>query len=337
MNISTFKTGRHYLQVITALLWVIFTISCGDRNAVDTEEAGVSRLSLQMRAGEADIFVPNTSIYMFDEGNLFVEKKLNVTREGNKLSTNVAVGTWNIVLLTCDQDIQGNISIPSPKSRMDSAPMWQTKPTSDGNFLSQTPSELRYGLLQNVTIEPEKVTEKSTQLYRNVAKVQVILKDYHGFDEITPSNQAMAYAELLEVPTTLAWNGQLYPNGNSPTVSDKPMRENFTFDNEAVADTLNFIIPAHRGHDAFNIESGILVHNPAPTDTTTHKLKLRVSMPLGGKEYFGRSAEGIEIPIVPKVNSIMQVTVTFYGKTSLDIKIGVKEWEDWIIQEKVFE
>ncbi len=337
MNISTFKTGRHYLQVITALLWVIFTISCNDQNAVDTEESGVSRLSLQMRAGEAEIFVPNTSIYMFDAGNLFVEKKLNVTREGNKLSTNVAVGTWNIVLLTCDQNIQGNISIPSPKSPMDSAPMWQTKPTSDGNFLSQTPSELRYGLLQDVTIEPEKVTEKSTLLYRNVAKVQVILKDYDGFDEITPSNQAMAYAELLEVPTTLAWNGQLYPNGNSPIVSDKPMRENFTFDNEAVADTLNFIIPAHRGHDAFKIENGILVHNPAPTDTTTHTLKLRVSMPLGGEAYFGRSEEGIEIPIVPKVNSIMQVTVTFYGKTSLDIKIGVKEWEDWIIQEEVFE
>lgn len=341
MDTSTFKTGTHHLYAITALLWVVFAFSCNDRNAVDTEEPSESRLSLQMRSADAETFIGNTSIYMFDSSGDFEEKKLNVTREGNKLTTNVAVGTWNIVLLTCDKDISEQILVPNPRSAMGTTSMWRTALTADGNFLTQTPSELRYGLLPNVVIEPGEVTEKSTQLYRNVAKVQVILKHYEGFDPITEANKDKAYAELIEVSTTLAWNGKLYPDGNSPDVSEKPMREYFKFNGDKAVvpvDTLNFIVPAHRGDDAFiTNEDGILVHNPAPTDTTTHNLKLRVSMPLGGNEYFGKSANGIEIPIVPKVNSIMQVNVTFYGRTSLDIKIGVKPWEDWITQEEEFE
>lgn len=336
MNRSTFNRRTHYCYAIAFLLIVALSFSNCDRNSIDPEEPGESTLSFQMRGVGLEQFVPNTDIYMFDAHHLFVEKKLNVSREGNKLYTNVAVGTWNIVLLTCDRDISENISVPIPTSLMAEAPMWQTPITPDGKFLSQAPAELRYGSLPDVVIKKEEETHENTLLYRNVAKLQVILKSYDGFEKITETNKAMAYAELLGVPTTLAWNGKLHPDKNSPTISDKPMRENFTFDDKGVADTLNFIVPAHRGSDAFILEKGILVRNPASTDTTTHKLKLRVSMPLGNQPYFGRSADGIEIPYVPKVNSIIQVNVTFYGKTSLDIKIGVKPWEDWIIQEETF-
>lgn len=336
MNTSTFKTGTRQLYAITALLFAFLSVSC-DQNGISTED-DASRLSLQMRSANAETFAANTSIYMFNASNRFWEKKLNVIQEGNKLSTDVAIGTWNIVLLTCDreEDIRQNITLPYPLSPMGSAIMWKTPVRTDGNFLSQTPSELRYGLLPEVVIKQDEVTEKNALLYRNVAKVQVILKHYEGFDPVTDTNKDKAYAELLDVPTSLAWTGKLYPNGDSPTVSDKPIRENFTFNANGVADTLNFIVPAHRGGDAFITNEDILEQNPAAVDTTTHKLKLRVSMPLGGSEYFGRSKDGIEIPIVPKINSIMQVNVTFHGKTSLDIKIGVKPWEDWIIQEEEF-
>lgn len=341
MNRRRFKIGTPYFYAMAALLFAVLSYSCNDGNGINMDDPEESLLSLQMRAGEVEqSLVDNTSIYMFDTHNLFVEKKLNVHREGNKLYTNVAVGTWNIVLLTCDRDISENISVPAPTSLMGEVPMWQTPTTitPEGNFLSQTPSELRYGLLPGVEIEKDVVKQISTLLYRNVAKLQVILKTYDGFDEITDANKDMAYAELLEVPTTLAWNGKLYPDGGQPVVSQRPLRENFTFKADGVADTLNFIVPAHRGTDAFIPDpEKILVRNPADTDTTTHKLKLRVSMPLGNKEYFGRSAEGIEIPYVPKVNCIIQINVTFYGRTSLDIKIGVKPWEDWIIQEEEFE
>lgn len=335
MSTSTFKTGSHYFHAIAFLLFAVLSFSCNDGNGFNREDPGQSLLSLQMKSGEVEgSIVDNTSIYMFNADNRFVEKKLNVTREGNKLSTYVAEGTWNIVLLSCDRDISGNTIVPAPTSLMANSRMWETKLTGDGRFLAQTPAELRYGLLPDVEIVKDVVKRVNTLLHRNVAKLQVILKNYDGFEEITDANKAMAYAELLEVPTTLAWNGKLYTAGGNPIVSEKPMRENFTFNAAGVADTLNFIVPAHRGSDAFTIESGVLVRNPASTDTTTHKLKLRVSMPLENQEYFGKSANGIEIPYVPKVNSIIQVYVTFYGRTSLDIKIGVKPWEDWIIQEE---
>ena len=337
-NTSILKTGVPHLLALIALLSALFfaflSVSC-DRNGISTEDE-MSHLSLQMRSANAETFAANTSLYMFNAYNLFIEKKLNVTHEGNMLYTNVAIGTWNIVLLTCDRDIGGNITLPLPRGARENARMWQTPVTTDGQFLSQTPSELRYGFLPNVEIEKDVIKQESTLLYRNVAKVQVILKHYEGFDPITDANKDKSYAELLAVPTSLAWTGKLYPNGDSPTVSSRPIRKNFSFDTSGVADTLDFIVPAHRGDDAFTIENGTLVQNSAAVDTTTHKLKLRVSMPLGNKEYFGKSKEGIEIPIVPKINSIMQVNVTFYGKTSLDIKIGVKPWEDWIIQDEEF-
>lgn len=340
MNRSTFNIRGSFLYITAALLLGSSVFSCGDGNSIDTEEPRMSSLSMQMRSTKgAEIFAANTNIYMFDPNNLFVEKKLNVTYVDNTLYTNIEVGDWNFVLLACDHDITGNTLVPVPNSPMEDTPMWQTKTETraDEEFLSQTPAELRYASLPDITIEEDKIKQVSTLLYRNVAKVQVILKYYDGFDEITDANRHMAYAELLAVPTTLAWDGKLYPNGDSPRVSEKPMRENFAFNDNGVADTLNFIVPAHRGSDAFIPHpEKILVRNPADTDTTTHKLTLRVSMPLGNKEYFGRSKDGIEIPYVPKVNGIIQINVTFYGKTSLDIKIGVKEWEDWITQDEAF-
>lgn len=334
MNISTFKTRTHYFYATAVLLIALISFSCDDNNKAGRDDPDEPNLSLQMRGVNAETLIPNTSVYMFDAAGRFVEKKLNVRRDGNILTTSVAVGLWNVVLLTCDRDISGNISVPPPASPMETTPMWVTG--TAGDFLSQTPSEFRYVSLPDVAIEKEKETQVNTLLYRNVAKLQVILKHHEGFDEITPANGAMAYAELLEVPTTLTWSGKLYPDGNSPTVSGKPLRENFTFNAAAVADTLNFIVPAHRGSDAFKTENGILVQNPAPADTATHKIKLRVSMPLENQAFHGRSAHGIEIPYVPVPNRIIQVNVSFYGKTSLDIKIGVKPWEDWIIQEEEF-
>ncbi len=335
MNTNTFKTNMRYFYAIVLLLFAILPYSCVDSNE-GLEDPVESAFTVQMRGADAETFLQNTSIYMFDDSRNFVEKKLNVRKEENKLTTNVKVGTWNIVLLTCDKDISQDIILPAYGSLMANSPMWKTKTevTTEGEFLSQTPDELRYVMLPDVEIEKDVTKRVSTLLYRNVAKVQVILKEYGNFDDVTESNRSMAYAELLEVPTTLAWNGKLYPDGIAPDYSQKPLRENFIFDATGKADTLNFIVPAHRGSDAFTMQDGELKPNPSPTDLSTHKLKLRVSMPLGNEEYHGRSGEGIEIEHVPQPNKIIRVFVTFYGRTTLDIKIDVKPWEDWIIQDE---
>lgn len=335
MNKRIFKIRTHYSYAIGfALLFGALFSSCNDSPVPDKtrEEAAVS---FQMRA-TAEAYLNNTSIYRFDTNNKFVEKMLNIQRLGeNTLSTYTAVGNWNLVLLTCDQDIAKNIFVPTPTASADKAPMWHTPYTDGGNYLSQTP-ELRYVALSNVLITQNKVTKLETSLYRNVAKIQVILKKYEGFDTIKDGKNTNAYVELLDVPTTLDWNGNLYPSKTTPALSKKALREDFNFKN-SVADTVNFIVPAHRG-DMYTVgETGGVTLNANPGDSPTNKLKLRVSMPLSGKSYFGKSEDGIEIEYSPKVNSIIQVNVTFRGKTSLDIKVDVKDWGDWIIQKEVFE
>lgn len=314
---------REYISLFISFLLLIFTSCKEDSLAEETQK---SSLKMQMRTVSSSL-VDNTSIYVFDTNNKFIEKKLNVIHLDGVLTTSMKVGSWNLALLASNIDISNNIILPSYQGLMSSSPMWKTKETSDGQFLSQTPAELRYASMPNTEIVKDITTYKNTTLNRNVAKIQVILKAHSGFDPVSAGTNQYSFVELLDVPTTLSWDGKLYPNKTNPEMSDKPIREYFKFDGNEKADTITFIVPAHRGLDAFELQ-----HN----DTTTHKLKLRASMPLKGKAYYGKGA--VTIPYVPKINSITQVSITLRAEpnTLLDIKITVKDWEKEIVQSEEF-
>ncbi|MBK5719721.1 FimB/Mfa2 family fimbrial subunit [Dysgonomonas sp. Marseille-P4677] len=324
---------------VICILLLLFSACDSDKIAdVDMDEPSESNVTMVFKAGTNSLFMENTSIYVFTNTDKFVEKKLNVNVTDNKLSTYMPVGTWNLALLTCDESLAGKIILP-PYAGASSCPMWKTGFTDHTEeFLSQAPAELRYDSLLNTVITENMQTRKQATLNRNVAKIQVILKKYTGFDEIDLGKNDFAFVDLLEVPTTLNWRGEYYPNKTNPDNSgNKPIREYFNFKSklvggveELVADTIDYIIPAHRGSDAF------ATHH---IDTTTHKLKLQISMPLKGTSYFGKTRTPIEISYVPKINRIIQLTVTFRGEpdTYLDVKVGVKDWEDPIKQEVEFE
>lgn len=305
---------------ILFVLLILFS-SCGEDKVIGSEEeTPVPNVTMTLKAGTDPVFMENAAIYVFRADDKFVEKKLNVTVNDTKLSTYMPVGTWNLALLTCNTNINGNIILP-PYGGDSSNPMWRTKyTTSAEEFLSQTPAELRYASLPNTEIIENNITNKQAVLNRNVAKVQVILEKYTGFDPVQPGKNNYAFVDLLDVPTTLNWTGGYYPNKTNPEHSgNKPVREYFNFNAGLKADTVNFIVPAHRGTDAFDA-----VH----TDTTTHKLRLRTSMPLNGKSYYGKTP--VEISFVPKINRIIQLIVTFSGEpeTNLDVKVTVKDWKD---------
>ncbi len=225
--------------------------------------------------------------------------------------------------MTCNTDISSKITRPVLKGdAMSTSPMWKTGLIAPENkYLAQTPVQLRYAAIPNTVISENLTTTKTVDLTRNVAKIQLILKEYTGFDNTIVSGvkNEHAYFELLDVPTTLSWDGKYFPSKNTPEVSNKPMREYIYFKPDLLsppklkADTVNFIIPAHRGDN--------------PLDITTHKLRLKVSMPLNGNDYHGNKPP-IEIPHSPKINSIIQVFVTFRGEpdVQLDIKVKVKDW-----------
>lgn len=312
--------------ILSVLLLLSF--GCGNDKIIDEGEAPVSNVTMTLKAGTDPVFMENAAIYVFTHEDKFVEKKLNVNINGNVLSTYMPIGIWNLALLTCNTNINGNIILP-PYGGNSNYPMWKTGyTTSAEEFLSQTPAELRYTSLQNTVIIENEKTKKDAVLNRNVAKIQVVLKNYTGFDQIYPGKNNYAFVDLLDVPTTLDWAGKYYPNKTNPEHSgNKPIREYFNFNTELKADTVDFIVPAHRGGDAFDIQH---------IDTTTHKLRLRTSMPLKGQSYFGKTP--IEISFVPKINRITQLIVTFRGEpeTNLDIKVTVKDWAD-VDQSVIFE
>ena len=318
-----------FLTFIVLLLMLLLE-GCTDSNIMQInqkQEDGQSNLSMQMKSVPAEL-INNSRLYVFDEYNQFVKEQFNIDKSGDKLSTTMTVGKWNLILLSCNTDISGELMIPYG-GNIENSPMWETKLIAPANqFLSQTPAELSYAPIFNTQIQQGITTYKNASLNRNVAKIQVILEEYTGFGNIVAGTNPLAFVELLDVPTTLAWSGKYLPTRDTPYLSDKPIREYFNFNSELKADTVDFIVPAHRGDDAF-----AATHS----DTTHHKLRLRASMPLNNTSYYGKTP--IEIPFVPKINRIVQVVLKFRGEpdTNLDVKVTVKDWEDFINQEITFD
>lgn len=337
-NNINIKMKIYRLFIIPAML--LFLSGCvneeNNKNAED-DTFPAPNVMMQLRSGTASVYASNASIYVFTDSDRFIEKKRDVIKNENVLSTYMLVGTWNLALLTYKTNSTGSITPPSYMGDRNS-PMWKTGYEGAGNqFLSQTPSELRFASLPNVNIIENQITNLQATLNRNVAKIQVILKKYDGFDEISAGQNTFAFVDLLDVPTTLDWMGRYYPRAGYSSGKDypehsgeKPIREYFNFvevGEDMIADTVNFIVPAHRGSDAFDIQ-----HD----DTTTHKLRLQVSMPLNKQSYFGKTP--FYISFVPKINRIIQVILTFRGEpdTFLDVKLAVKEWEKPIDQYEEF-
>ncbi len=344
MKINTFINlfTRHlhpYLKVCVALALSISLLQACSNDAeefrnVDTGEAS-SIMSMDVKALSQNL-IDNSHLYVFDNSGNYQYEKLNITKTSTKLSTDMTVGTWGFVLLSSNVDITNRIILPhSPyDGTMKNSVMWKTTLVTPNNeFLSQTPADLRYSFLDNIQITEGVTTNANTTFTRNVAKIEVILEEYDGFDNITSTTSPYAYLELMDVPTTLTWEGKYSPSKDAPEVSAKPIREYFQFKKVAgvekmKADTVTFIIPAHRGTDAL-VES--------PKDTTTHKLRLKASMPLKGESYFGKTP--FEISFTPKLNHIIRINLKFRGEppTDLDVKVTVKPWEEPIDQEVIFD
>lgn len=355
------KVNRYLKISVGALAVVSFFMlpSCSGNDSLLNEEEeseqGSSNVTMDMKAVRPAI-MDNSMLYVFDNGNNFVEKKLNVKRENDLLKMSMPVNTvtnpkWNFALLSCDIPLlegttgeTDKIIRPNFGQSMFQAKMWTTGTIPPANiYMAQTPEEFRFDTIANVVIEKDKLTKANAVLNRNVAKIQIILKNWEGFDNISGSSNPFAYAELYDVPNTLNWAGRLFSTTNnihSPVVSDKPMHVGFNFktvNSKVVADTINFIVPADRGN----------LYNPA--DTTKHKIKLKLSMPItvnGTQQgYHGKTVDNqgkpiFYIPHVPKANGIIQVIVNkFTGEpdTNLDIKVSVKPWLTANDQNETFE
>ena len=84
--------------------------------------------------------------------------------------------------------------------------LWETTPS--GDVLGSVP-EIRTGFIQaqRVVANQNNVSSETVLLTRNVAQVKVLIADAAGLD----INGVHSF-ELKKVPTTINWDGGLYPS-----------------------------------------------------------------------------------------------------------------------------
>ena len=300
------------------LLAILVSGCADDRETSGGGNAGETALIFNMTRASASV-VNNTQVYLFDgEGEAagqFRMKIPDVSYDAEHLSMPVTAGTWDLALVSADTDVNDKIISPVRGHSRASLKMWEI--ASSGGSLPSMP-ELRTAFITGQTVIAGQDNQAAgvALLSRNVAMVKVVIADAGGLDV----NGAQRF-ELTDVPTTLNWQGGLYPDKNNPSVSTDAMTGSFAISNHPtlaghqVSDTLCFIIPAHKGTDYLS---------PSPVDTTTHHLKLNVDLALDGGTLFTKHE--VVIPRVPRVNGILLVRLMVGGK--LDISTEILDWVD---------
>ncbi|EXY64044.1 putative exported protein [Bacteroides fragilis str. 3986 N(B)19] len=310
-------TGKRiYTGLMGLLLFLAF--ACTDDRESPGGTNGNPSLVFRMTRASADI-INNTQVYLFDgdgaTAGQFRQKVPDVTYAADRLTMPVAAGAWGITLVSADGDVNSGLVQPVRGQARSSLKMWETR--SVGGSLPSMP-ELRTAYItgQQVIAGQDNVASETALLSRNVALVKVVIADAGGLD--INGTHTM---KLTNVPTTLNWEGGLYPNKNNPTVSAEPMTGTFTIHNNTAmaghqySDTLRFIVPAHKGTDYLNA---------LPTDTTTSHLKLSVDLASEGGTRFEKT--DVVIPRVPRVNGILLVRIFLGGK--LDVSTEILNWQD---------
>ena len=312
----TMTGKRIYTGLMGLLLFLAF--ACTDDRESPGGTNGNPSLVFRMTRASADI-INNTQVYLFDgdgaTAGQFRQKVPDVTYAADRLTMPVAAGTWDITLVSADGDVNSGLIQPVRGQARSSLKMWETR--SAGGSLPSMP-ELRTAYItgQQVIAGQDNVASETAVLARNVALVKVVIADAGGLD--INGTHTM---KLTNVPTTLNWEGGLYPNKNNPTVSAEPMTGTFTIHNNTAmaghqySDTLRFIVPAHKGTDYLNA---------LPTDTTTSHLKLSVDLASEGGTRFEKT--DVVIPRVPRVNGILLVRIFLGGK--LDVSTEILNWQD---------
>ena len=308
-----------YINILLAGLLTILLFACSDdRDSLSGQASGDPLLTFNMTRAGGDI-VGNTLVYLFDgqgsDAGKFNHKVQEVTYGPDRLSMTVAAGMWNIALVTANTDFSGGLIQPVRSAARKDLKMWETQ--LSGGTLPSMP-ELRTANIdgQQVIGGQDNSVTGTTILSRNVALVKVVIADAGGLDVNGTHN-----FELKDVPTTLNWEGGLFPTAKSPRVSNTPMtgtfrvKDSVSLPGHQRSDTLYFVIPAHKGNDYLTAN---------PKDTTESHMKVSVDLACEGGSRFQKT--DVVIPRVPRVNGILLVRLLVGGK--LDVTADVLGWED---------
>ena len=312
------KVAHNATVVLFGMCLLALTLVSCQREEPKPAAEDDGRIVMSM-SGMTRAVYDNIQIYMFNGENnanrgIFRRKLLQIERNGNILTANnVPAGTWDLTLVTAQGDAEMNrLTDPLVGRFRKNEVMLELTP--QGGVLPQAP-EIMTGRVAGQLIQPNQTNSgPDTDLSRNVAMVRVVIKDPKGYSTTGPHKLTLG-----NIPTRLNWQGELMPDKTTPVTSGSGvgMTGEFTITDTGggaqECDTLNFIVPAHKGSD-FMLAS--------PADTTTCKLDISVDL----KTPTGNYVKGpVEIPITPKANKILVVTL-IPTDAKLDVRFAVTPW-----------
>lgn len=312
MNIRKLKT---YAWLLPALM----LMACQQDERLGTEPPADARDALQfdMRDVSADLLA-NAQVYVFDgQGTAqgqFNHKVLNLNRAGSLLSMNIPQGKWDLMLVSADPIVMERLVAPVRGTGRAALKMWENTDVDPVGYLNPIP-EIRTARIDEQIIAADQQHAASATLARHAAMIKVVVKEVAG----VKGGFASHACYLKEVPNALNWAGSLYPDKDRPQVSPVPMRSPLVLtDNPATgylhSDTMTFIVPAHVGRDYLS---------STPVDTSTHRLTVALKLEQTDGIQIDRE---VVIPIVPKANKIMVVSLTV--KAQISAEVTVTDWVD---------
>ncbi|MDR1414551.1 MAG: hypothetical protein LBI96_01965 [Odoribacteraceae bacterium] len=304
---KTVDFARRASRVLSIFLLAALAMTC--RNADPLEDSDVSQHNLVLKMGAYDTpaaaaILPTTRIFAFHRGapndKSFQSEILNLTATANQLSARVKEGDWYLAMVSAPA--AATFSLPSAATTMEHTPLYAYAPAVNSVTGKSANAEELFIANAPVSIRADQVTNLGARLDRNVAMVELIVnKVTANFNKAATDH----VIELHHVPSTISYTGALLPDKNNPdtvaagqfprarvTLKDHPTESGYLH-----ADTIRFLVPAHRGVD-FSAAN--------PVDTTTAKMLLSVNFQRTGG---GRFTKSKEIPVVAKCNRVLRLRI----------------------------
>ncbi|MFV0553609.1 MAG: BspA family leucine-rich repeat surface protein [Mangrovibacterium sp.] len=237
----------------------------------------------------------------------------NITRdvENSKLNAKVKTGDWDVTLVSALGDFSVETFYTSQTASAQT--MFRYSPAEIIGMGHESAPQLFTGYETNVaTIMADQTESITSEMARNVSKVQVIVKNIVGNIDFQSGEHEV---RLHHVPSRIAYDGCLLPNATTPdTLAGHIYRSLPLFaspdEHGDLADTLDFIIPAHRG----DFSSDESKHN-------SHKMKISVRMKCLDGSFYESEAD---IPLEARCNEILRLNLTI--SSALEIEAGIHPW-----------
>ncbi len=253
----------------------------------------------------------NTQIYLFDgqgaDRGEFRQRIFSISRTvDDKLSIPVPYGTWDLTLVSTNDDNELDISQPIAGTSRTGQKMYELKPI---NGVLYSAPELITAEVSGQVINPGQTHQASTIYSRNVALVQFVIEDASSLD-----SGGEHQISVGNIPTTIDWDGRLLPNATYPTTSTMRMLGEFevlSTNGVQHTNTVSFLVPAHKG--------------TAAADTTKCQLDVMVSLDMqSGGRY--ETSLPVKVPLVPRANEILQVKLMLNAE--LNIVSDILPWHE---------